>query len=144
VSAALKRARRRNIPDKATAILAALRGEHLGQQPAAVTAAYAVTVRALIAVIAALNEQVKTLQGQVEDGCHGGLGPHGPAAAPSCRLIGRRQLPSCLGGRPMVPGRRGGTDSCITRSERSLPSSRCPSPHQGSAVPPPPADLVMT
>jgi len=65
VSAALKRARRRNITDKATAILAALRGEHLGQ-PAAVTAAYAVTVRSLIAVIAALNEQVKILQGQVE------------------------------------------------------------------------------
>jgi transposase len=66
VSAALKRARRRNIPDKATAILAALRSEHLGQ-PEVLTAAYAATVRALIAVIAALNEQVKTLQGQVEE-----------------------------------------------------------------------------
>jgi Transposase/Transposase IS116/IS110/IS902 family len=66
VSAALKRARRRNIPDKATAILAALRGQHLGQ-PEALTAAYAATVRALIAVITALNEQVKILQGQVEE-----------------------------------------------------------------------------
>ena len=66
VSAALKRARRRNIPDKATAILAALRGEHLGQ-PAALTAAYAATVRSLIAVITVLNEQVKVLQGQVEE-----------------------------------------------------------------------------
>ena len=66
VSAALKRARRRSIPDKATAILAALRGEQLGQ-PAAVTAAYAVTVRSLIAVITVLNEQVKALQGQVEE-----------------------------------------------------------------------------
>src|SRR5580658_47911 len=65
VSAALKRARRRDIPGKATAILAALRGEQLGQPPA-VTAAYAVTVRSLIAVITVLNEQVKTLQGQVE------------------------------------------------------------------------------
>src|SRR5580693_6644261 len=65
VSAALKRAGRRNITDRATAILAALRSEQLGQ-PAAVTAAYAVTVRSLIAVIAALNEQVKILQGQVE------------------------------------------------------------------------------
>ena len=64
VSAALKRARRRNIPDRATAILAALRGEHLGQ-PEVLTAAYAATVRSLIAVIAALNEQVKSLQGQV-------------------------------------------------------------------------------
>jgi hypothetical protein len=65
VSAALKRARRRDIPAKATAIMAALRGPQLGQ-PEAVTAAYAVTVRSLIAVIAVLNEQVKTLQGQVE------------------------------------------------------------------------------
>jgi len=66
VSAALKRARRRNIPGKATAILTALRGGHLGQ-PEAVTAAYAATVRALIAVITALNEQVDNLQGQVEE-----------------------------------------------------------------------------
>jgi Transposase/Transposase IS116/IS110/IS902 family len=66
VSAALKRARRRNIPDKATAILAALRSPQLGQ-PAAVTAAYAATVRSLIAVITVLNEQVKILQGQVEE-----------------------------------------------------------------------------
>jgi transposase len=66
VSAALKRARRRNIPGKATAILAALRGEHLGQ-PETVTAAYAATARSLIAVISTLNEQVKTLQGQVAE-----------------------------------------------------------------------------
>jgi hypothetical protein len=62
VSAALKRARRHGIADKTDAILAALRGRHLGQ-PAALTAAYAATVRALIAT---LNEQVKVLQGQVE------------------------------------------------------------------------------
>jgi len=66
VSAALKRARRRNIKDKTDAILAALRGEHLGQ-PEALTAAYAATARALLAVIATLNEQVKILQGQVEE-----------------------------------------------------------------------------
>jgi transposase len=60
VSAALKRARRRSIPDRATAILAALRGEQLGQPPA-LTAAYTVTVRSLIAVITVLNEQVKAL-----------------------------------------------------------------------------------
>ena len=64
VSAALKRARRRDIPGKATAILAALRSEQLGQPPA-VTAAYAVTARSLIAVIATLNEQVKVLEEQV-------------------------------------------------------------------------------
>jgi transposase len=66
VSAALKRARRRNIPDKAAAILAALRAEHLGQ-PEILAAAYAATVRSLIALIITLNEQVKILQGQVEE-----------------------------------------------------------------------------
>jgi transposase len=65
VSAALKRARRRGIPDKATAIIAALRSPQLGQPPA-VTAACAAAVRSLIAVITTLNEQVKTLQGLVE------------------------------------------------------------------------------
>jgi transposase len=65
VSAALKRARRRGITTKATAIITALRGAQLGQPPA-ITAAYAATARSLIAVITTLNEQVKTLQGQVE------------------------------------------------------------------------------
>ena len=65
VSAALKRARRRDIPGKATAILAALCSAQLGQPPA-VTAAYAVTVRSLVAVITVLNEQVKALESQVE------------------------------------------------------------------------------
>ena len=65
VSAALKRARRRDITGKATAIMAALRSPQLGQPPA-ITAAYAATVRSLIAVITTLNEQVKALQGQVE------------------------------------------------------------------------------
>jgi transposase len=65
VSAALKRARRHGIPARATAILAGLRSSQLGQPPA-VTAAYAVTVRSLIAVIAVLNEQVKTLESEVE------------------------------------------------------------------------------
>ena len=63
VAAALKHARRRNIKDKTDAILAALRGEQLAQ-PAAVTAAYAVTARSLIALITTLNEQVSTLVGR--------------------------------------------------------------------------------
>jgi transposase len=66
ISAALKRAGRRNVTERATAILAALRGEQLGQ-PEVLTAAYAATVRSLLAVIAVLNEQVKVLQGQVEE-----------------------------------------------------------------------------
>jgi transposase len=65
ISAALKRARRRGIAAKAERIQAVLRAVHLGQ-PAIVTAAYAASVRALIAVLGTLNEQVTTLQGQVE------------------------------------------------------------------------------
>ena len=66
VAAALKRARRRDIAGKTDAILAALRGEHLGH-PAALTAAYAATARSLIAVITTLNAQVKILEEQVRD-----------------------------------------------------------------------------
>jgi transposase len=66
VSAALKRAGRRSITGRATAILAALRSEQLTQPPA-LTAAYAAAVRALITVITALNEQVKVLEQQVKD-----------------------------------------------------------------------------
>ncbi|HEX8347739.1 MAG TPA: IS110 family transposase [Actinoplanes sp.] len=65
ISAALKRARRRDVAAKAAAIQAVLRAEYLGQ-PVVVTAAYAVSVRALVALLVTLNEQVKALQGQVE------------------------------------------------------------------------------
>lgn len=65
ISTALKRAHRRDIAAKATAIQAALRGEHLSR-PAVVTTAYAATIRAEVAVLVALRGQVKALQGQVE------------------------------------------------------------------------------
>jgi transposase len=65
ISTALKRARRRDIAGRAAAIQAALRAEQLGQS-AVITAAYAAPVRALTAVPVTLNEQVKTMQGQVE------------------------------------------------------------------------------
>jgi transposase len=65
ISGALKRARRRNIAEKAAVIQAALRAEHL-TQPDVVTAAHAASVQALIAVLTVLDAQVKTLQGQVE------------------------------------------------------------------------------
>ncbi len=65
ISGALKRARRKNIAEKAAAVQAALRAEHLGQ-PEIVAEAYAASVQALIAVLSTLNTQVKTLQGQVE------------------------------------------------------------------------------
>jgi transposase len=66
VAAALKRARRRDVAGKTTAILAALRSDQLSQPPA-LTGAYAATARALIAVITALNEQVKVLEEQVRE-----------------------------------------------------------------------------
>ena len=65
ISAALKRARRRDIPAKAAAIQAVLRAAHLGQ-PAVVTSAYAVSVQALVALLGTLNAQVKAMEGQVE------------------------------------------------------------------------------
>ncbi|HWM06680.1 MAG TPA: IS110 family transposase [Actinophytocola sp.] len=65
ITTALKRARRRNITEKATVIHAALRGEHL-DQPTVLTAAYAASVRAQVAILTALNDQIKALQGQVE------------------------------------------------------------------------------
>jgi Transposase/Transposase IS116/IS110/IS902 family len=64
ISAVMKRARRRDIPARASAVLAALRSEQLSQPPV-LTAAYAATARSLIAVIITLNEQVTALQGQV-------------------------------------------------------------------------------
>ena len=93
ISAALKRARRRDIPGKATVIMAALRGAQLGQPPA-ITAAYAAAVRSLIAVITTLNEQVKILQGQV--GEHFGQHPDaeiylsqpGPGPVVGARVLG--------------------------------------------------------
>jgi transposase len=64
VSAALKRARRRNIKDRTAVIRAALRSQQLAQPPT-VTAAYAATVRSLTAVITTLNEQIAVMEGQV-------------------------------------------------------------------------------
>jgi hypothetical protein len=64
ITAVLKRARRRDIPAKAAAIQAVLRGEHLGQADI-VAGAYAASVRATVAVLRTLNEQVKIMEGEV-------------------------------------------------------------------------------
>jgi transposase len=64
IRAALTRAHRRDIPAKTEQILTVLRADHLGQ-PEVVTAAYAASVRALLAVLVVLDEQITTLQGQV-------------------------------------------------------------------------------
>ncbi|TDE11529.1 IS110 family transposase [Actinomadura sp. 6K520] len=65
ISAALKRARRRNVGEKAARIQSALRTEQLGQ-PTVVTAAYAASTRALVAVLAAVDEQVTLMRKEVE------------------------------------------------------------------------------
>jgi len=65
ISAALKRARRHDVPAKAQAIKNALRVPQLAQ-PAAVTAAYAAAVQATAAVLTTLNEQISRLEAQVE------------------------------------------------------------------------------
>lgn len=65
ISAALKRAHRHHVSQKAPLIQAALRSEQL-RQPSAVTAAYTATVRAQAALIATLNAQIKTMGAQVE------------------------------------------------------------------------------
>lgn len=69
ITDALKRARRRDIPAKAAAIQAALRGEHLSQADI-VAGAYAASVRATVAVLGTLNEQIKMMEGEVES-CFG-------------------------------------------------------------------------
>jgi transposase len=65
ITDALKRARRHRRAAKAEAIATALRAEHLGQ-PAVVTAAYAATVRAQVAILTVLNTEIKTMEEQVE------------------------------------------------------------------------------
>jgi len=91
IRAALKRAGRRgDLDHKARIIQAGLRGEHL-TQPVVVAQAYAATVGATVAVLAALNEQINTLEGQV--GAH--FGPH-PDAEIICSQPG---LGTVLGAR---------------------------------------------
>jgi Transposase len=67
ITAALTRARRRQVQDKAAAIAAALRTEHLAQ-PAA--AAYAATARSLATMITAFNAEITVMQEQV-NACFG-------------------------------------------------------------------------
>jgi transposase len=65
ISAALKRARRHDVPARTQAIKDALRAPQLAQ-PAAITAAYAAAVQAAAAVLTTLNEQITRLEAQVE------------------------------------------------------------------------------
>jgi hypothetical protein len=74
ITAALRRAHRRNIETKAATIRAALRTPHLGQ-PDPVTAAYATVIRSQAAILRALHTEITALQTQVEE-----LFTHHPAA----------------------------------------------------------------
>jgi transposase len=65
IIAALKRARRHHRDRRAAEIQAALRTPQLSQPPV-VTGAYAATVRAQVAVLTVLNEQITVMEGQVE------------------------------------------------------------------------------
>jgi transposase len=65
ITTALRAARRRDIDSKVAKIQAALRAEQL-RQPGAVTAAYAATVRAQVAILTVLNTQIKTMDEQVK------------------------------------------------------------------------------
>jgi transposase len=65
ITTALRAARRRDIPGKVAKIQAALWAEQL-RQPGVVTAAYAATVRAQVAILTVLNTQIKTMGEQVE------------------------------------------------------------------------------
>jgi transposase len=65
ISAALRQARRRDVPTKAAAIQAALRTEHL-RQPPVVAGAYAATVRAQVAILTVLNTEIATMEEQVK------------------------------------------------------------------------------
>ena len=65
IEAALRRARRRNITPKAAELRNVLRADHL-RRSEQVTAAYAVTVRSLAALLATLNTEITTLAADVE------------------------------------------------------------------------------
>jgi len=65
ISAALRRARRHDIPARAAAVKDALRAPQLAQ-PAAITTAYAAAVQATAAILITLNEQISRLETHVE------------------------------------------------------------------------------
>ena len=64
ITAALRRARRRHVAERAAQIQTALRAEQLTQPPV-VAAAYAATVRSQVAVLTTLNAEVDTMEGEV-------------------------------------------------------------------------------
>ena len=72
IMAALQRAGRHRVADKAAELQARLGADHLGQ-PSVIVDAYAATVQATVAIIGTLNAQIETLEAQV--GAHFGRHP---------------------------------------------------------------------
>ena len=64
ITAALRRARRRHVAERAEQIHTVLRSEQL-TQPAAVVAAYAATVCSQVALLTTLNAEIGTMEGEV-------------------------------------------------------------------------------
>ena len=67
IAAALRRANRRDVAAKAARLKDLLRADQLADQPAALIAGYAATVRATAALIQAFTAQIDVLAGQVEE-----------------------------------------------------------------------------
>jgi transposase len=65
LSAALERAGRRKSAERAAVLRAALRTPHLGRSQV-LTAAYAATIRARVAILTTLTAQITALEGQIE------------------------------------------------------------------------------
>src|SRR4051812_564477 len=112
ITAALKRARRRDLSAKVATIQAALRSRQLGQPPAE-AGAYAATVRAQVAILNTLNTEIATLEGQVE--AHFGQHP-----APASRIRVSRVGPRRWGRRHLGVMRRRGVvrRRCAGRGRR--------------------------
>ncbi len=127
VSAVLKRVGRYKITEPTDAILAALRSPQLGQPPA-LTAACAATARSLVAVIATLNEQVASLQGQVE--AHFGRHPDAEIyqSQPGLGAITGARVPGESGDDRTAtpPPRTAGTTPAPARSPAPPASARSP------------------
>jgi len=64
ITAALRRAGRRHVAERAEQVQTALRADQLAQPPA-VVAAYAATVRSQVAVLTTLNAEISTMQSEV-------------------------------------------------------------------------------
>jgi hypothetical protein len=130
IRAALKRARRRDVEVKAARVQAVLRAEHLGQ-PAVVTAAYAATTRAAVAVLITLREQVTALPGQVD----AYFGQHPDAEI----ILSQPGLGSILGARVLAefgddPDRYA-TAKCRKKLRRDQPDHACLRQEEGRAGP---------